>query len=436
MTVTADELLAAIGSPADLERLYRADPRGFAAVFPAARSRAADSPIVAVWHERLLAEATAGTVGASAIGAAESVADRLARPDFGRRPVVVTIVLALLAGTLVKLPAFFDIDFDWYSSRFPFPIVFSALAAYWLSIHRQRTGFAAAIAVACAASVSYLALLPAGDRSATVLLAQIHVPLVLWCMLGLAFAGPQWRSPQRRIDYLRYWGELIVYAAVILLGGIVLTGLTFALFHLISVRVEDFYRSFVVVYGVVAAPLVATCLYDAVLQRRSWIASLLANLFAPLFLVTVVAYLATMAFLQRSPYSDRDFLIALNGLLLLVLAITVLAVVQRPAERRRGLPDLIGIALVAVTLAVDAIALSAIVFRLSTLGLTPNRLAVLGANLLVFAHLGLLLLAAVAVFRGRAEVRLMEGITARFLPIYAAWVAIVAFAFPFAFRFA
>jgi len=41
--------------------------------------------------------------------------------------------------------------------------------------------------------------------------------------------------------------------------------------------------------------------------------------------------------------------------------------------------------LLAVSLVIDLIALSAILFRLTSYGLTPNRLVVLGANLIIIA---------------------------------------------------
>ena len=45
-----------------------------------------------------------------------------------------------------------------------------------------------------------------------------------------------------------------------------------------------------------------------------------------------------------------------------------------------------------MTLAIDLIALSAILFRLTSFGMTPNRIAVLGANLIVLFHLVLILI--------------------------------------------
>jgi hypothetical protein len=83
---------------------------------------------------------------------------------------------------------------------------------------------------------------------------------------------------------------------------------------------------------------------------------------------------------RREPFIDRDFLITFNGLLLLVLGISVFSIVERPEESHGQPIDNVNFALVVVTLAIDAIALSAILFRIASFGFTPNRVIVLGAN--------------------------------------------------------
>jgi hypothetical protein len=417
--MTADDILAARAYPAELERLYRADREQFTAVFPAALAREPDSVVLSVWRERL------------APGAQTS--DDHAPTDWRR--LVVALALSLIAGTLVKLPAFFGADDDWFYARFAVPITVTGLIAYFAITHRRSTGLRAGFALASLACFLFLTTLSDRQGSDTGLLSAIHVPLVLWTVLGVAFCGSEWRSVRGRIEYLRYWGEVVVYSSLILLGGIVLTGLTIALFSLIKLDLAKWYRSYVVVYGVVASPIVASYLYDTLQKRKANFAAMLANLFAPLFLLTVVVYLVAMVVLRRSPFSERDFLISLNGLLLLVLAMTILSVAERRSFARPGLVDVTNISLLAVTLLVDTIALAAIVFRLSSMGITPNRLAVFGTNLLVFGHLTGLLRFYVAQVRRRSDAEPMEKWTARYIPLYSIWTAVVAFVFPLLFSF-
>lgn len=137
-----------------------------------------------------------------------------------------TVVLSLAAGTLVKLPAFFGIAGEWYYSRFAVPLTVAALIGYFLTQHRKPIRLTSCVTLACLVCFVFLAILPDRPKSDTLVLSLMHTPLVLWTFLGVSFCGSEWRSVRRGIEYVRHWGEAVVYSAVVLLGGMVLTGLT------------------------------------------------------------------------------------------------------------------------------------------------------------------------------------------------------------------
>jgi len=166
------------------------------------------------------------------------------------------------------------------------------------------------------------------------------------------------------------------------------------------------------------------------------IATVLARVFAPLFLVMTVAYLTVAVLSGQSPFLDRSFLIIFNGLLLVVLGITVFSIVERDDEPGRVVLDYINIALVAVTLLIDAIALSAILFRLASFGFTPNRVVVLGVNLIVMAHLAWICWTYVGLLRRKAGLAEMQRAVGSYLPVYGIWAAAVAFLLPLIFSLA
>ena len=148
----------------------------------------------------------------------------------------------------------------------------------------------------------------------------------------------------------------------------------------------------------------------------------------------VTAYLIAAIVQGQNPFIDRDFLIIFNGLLLLVLNITVFSLVGRK-EPAVGWLDYVNVALVSVTLTINSVALSAILFRLVLFGLTPNRVVVLGANIIILIHL-------VQIFRSYlTSVRRHDGfptiniVIGQYLPIYSAWAAIVLFVLPLLFGF-
>src|SRR5690606_21409123 len=111
-------------------------------------------------------------------------------------------------------------------------------------------------------------------------------------------------------------------------GGLIFTGITMFLFGLLDVSDERI-SSTIMIYGGLASPLVATFLIREVLPEKFRIAPLLAKIFTPLFLLTVLGFLVVMVALQKSPVTDRDFLIAINILLLTVLGLVVFSVVER-----------------------------------------------------------------------------------------------------------
>ena len=88
-----------------------------------------------------------------------------------------------------------------------------------------------------------------------------------------------------------------------------------------------------------------------------------------------------------------------------------------------------------VTLVVNVIALSAILYRFSEWGISPNRVVVLGANLLIFVHLVQILKAYVEVFWRKVEAEKLIKATVGFLPAYGVWALIVVVVLPILFSF-
>lgn len=87
-----------------------------------------------------------------------------------------------------------------------------------------------------------------------------------------------------------------------------------------------------------------------------------------------------------------------------------------------------------VTLIVNLIALSAIFYRLSEYGLTPNRLAILGSNILIFINLILITIDLFKINFKKSELETVEVTISKYLPVYVVWVLFVIFAFPVIFE--
>ena len=413
MKATTDRILQLLDDPEELEALYRQAPEAFRESLGEASRSDPHSVVLRIWRARL---------EYSEWGHAAVLPIKLGH----------SIAIALALGALVRLPALW-LGEDWYYPRFASSLVIMALAAYfWISRPNRRL-LIAGMGLSLAA-VGYVSRLP--DYTDSVVMALVHLPFVFWTFLGLVFMGDAWRDADARVRFVRYNGELVVLASLVALGGMVFSGVTVALFELVTENIADWYFSNVGVFGAAAVPVAGTYLYDAVFNQRTGIAAVLARVFAPLFLVMAVTYLIVAFVGGENPFIDRSFLITFNGLLLVVLGISVFSIVERTGESQVGLMDYINIALVMITLVMDVIALSAILFRVASFGFTPNRVTVLGANLVIMVHLAWIFRTYVALVRRRAGFAAMRRVVGSYLPVYGAWAAVVAFLLPLVFAFA
>ena len=415
-----NRILEAVASPRELEGLYRGRPAEFVRAFPDALKEGPESSILLVWQERLFFEERS---------AASESFSRWRASD-----IWLTILLSLIAGTLAKLPQWVPaLNAERFYARNFCGIVAGALIAWFCAQRLSRRAIIPPVLLA--AALLDLNLLPGNPKPESIVLALLHAPFFFWSLVAVAFLGGDWRNLPGRMNFLRYNGELLVYTTVVLLGGMVLTGITVALFQMIDVKIEDWYMKYVVVYGAVASPIVATFLVEKVIGDRFKIAPLLAKVFTPLFLVTGIAYLIAMVLKQKNLFTDREFLIAFNILLLVVLGLCVFSISERGSWPSSGAMDWMNIGLVAVTLAIDSVALAAILFRVTSYGFTPNRLAVLGANLLAFVHLAGILHHYLRFIRKKQGFGELEKWIAGYLPAYTIWSLVVMVGFPLAFRF-
>lgn len=412
-------ILDAVDSPRRLEVLYRSNAKAFKQALPDALSMRPDSSILQAWNERLFF----------------TDLDDPKTARWQSRDIGWVLALSLIAGTLAKLPEFISLlNDERFYTRNVAGILAGALIAFFCILRSCPKKTVWTLAALGLGSLLYLNLLPDNPRSDTLVLACMHTPFFLWSLLGVAFLGGAWKNRPGRMDFIRYNGELLIYSTIILIGGMVLTGLTFALFSLIHLSIEEWYLRNVVVYGSVAAPIVASLIVERIVRDRFKIAPLLAKIFTPLFLLTTVVYLVAMGVQHKSPFTDRDFLIAFNGLLVVVLGLCVFSISERGAKVSPGIVDFMNMGLVSVTLLIDLVALSAILFRLSSYGFSPNRLAVLGGNLLAFCHLAGILYRYLRFARNKGPFESLENWIAGYIPAYAAWSLFVGIAFPLIFR--
>jgi len=411
-----DEILAFLNDPGQLEKIYRTNKVHFKREFDTLYPAIIGNPIADTWNERLNYESESIKWGTS-------------------RELLFVIIAALVAGLIAKLPAIFSIDQEFFYPRNIGFIIFPVLTIYFAWKNRLSTGKIAFIAGMTLIGLLFINFLPDVNKSDTLILSCIHLPLFLWSLLGFAFVGETKNNDEKRLDYLRFNGDLIVITTLILIAGGILTGVTIGLFDLIGLNIEKFYFEYVGIFGLAAAPVVGTYLTRTNPQLVGKVSPVIAKIFSPLVLVMLVVYLTAIIFSGKDPYNDRDFLLIFNALLIGVMALIFFSVAET-SKRSKSHPEIwILFLLSVVTIIVNCIALSAILFRISEWGITPNRAAVLGANVFVLINLLLVSAQLFRVLRKRREISGVGTVIAKYLPIYIIWTVIVTFIFPLIFWF-
>lgn len=411
-----DKILAHLNDPSQLEKLYRANKVHFKREFSTLYPELKGNTLADFWHERLTYKSDDINWGT------------------GRERMFI-ILASLLAGVIAKLPAILQLNEELFYTRNIGFIIFPVLAAYFAWKNKLSTGKIIFIAGAILAGLVFINLFPDASKSDTLVLSCIHLLIVLWALTGFAFVGDWRKTGQKRLGYLRYNGDLVVITTLILIAGGLMTGVTIGLFKLIGFKIEKFYFDYIVIFGLPAAPIFGTYLTQTNPQLVGKVSPVIAKLFSPLVLVMLVIYLAAMVYSGKDPYNDREFLLIFNGLLIGVMAIIFFSVAETTKTTRSQLEIWVLFLLSAVTVIVSGIALSAILFRISEGGMTPNRAVVLGSNILILINLVFVTVELYKVLSKKAEINAVGEVIAFYLPVYAAWATIVTFLFPVLFGF-
>ncbi|MCG7855840.1 hypothetical protein MD537_02625 [Flavihumibacter sediminis] len=410
-----EEILSNLDNPGQLERLYRADKSSFKRAFNAITPQLSNNTLISYWNERLNFTREEMSLGSS-------------------KDLVFVIIASLIAGLIAKLPVILNIDEELFYSRNIGFIVFPTLYAYFGWKNKLSTPKIAFIVGCTLLAVLYINFLPNNKTSDTLVLACIHMVLFLWSILGFAFVGEFYNKEDRRLGFLKYNGDLVVMAALIGIAGGLMTGITIGLFELIGFDIRETYFNYFGIFALSALPIVATWLTRTNPQLVGKVSPVIAKIFSPLVLAMLVIYLVAMAYSGKDPYNDREFLLIFNALLVGVMAIIFFSVAER--SRVKSQTEIwILLLLSMATIVVNGIALSAILFRISEWGITPNRAAVLGGNVLILINLLLVTLQLFKVLTKKTNLNSVGKAIAAYLPVYFIWTVIVTFLFPLIFGF-
>ncbi|WP_239404923.1 permease prefix domain 1-containing protein [Frankia sp. Cj3] len=358
-----------------------------------------------------------------------------------RRDLRVMAFCAAGAALSIKAPELFGVNLDSGASASFYGPNVGLLVLPWLAgflawrrqARRSLIGMLVALfALGAVAANAY----PLADRSQSLIITSIHLPIALWLVVGLAYMADGWGSSRRRMDFIRFTGEWFIYFVLMALGGGVLTAFTTGAFKAIGIVPQEFIAQWLLPCGAAAGVVVAGWLVEAKQSVVENIAPVLTRLFTPLFTAVLLAFLIAVGWTSNGIDVERQALILFDLLLVIVLGLLLYSISARDPLAPPDLFDKLQLALVVSALAIDVLVLLAVTGRITEYGTTPNKAAALGENVILLGNLVWSAWLLLGLVRRRVPFTTLERWQTGYLPVYAAWAWIATLVFPPLFSYA
>jgi hypothetical protein len=397
--------------PAALERLYResaavGDEASFREAISKSLSRHPQNLLLRAWGCRFDLEVSPAT-------ATEAAAER----PSGRHwwvavtgSIILGIVFVLLVGRRPPMPIPGEAnDLFWLGWA---PITAAAILLYLVidgqvgkRWHWHLLGIlAAGLSGALAAWNGW------GRTDHAAVLISIHLPFVAWAAVGVGVSFGHGRPLRQFYGYVVKSAETVLTVGIYLMAGVVLAGLTVGIFDALRVRIPDQIMRIIASGGMGLVPILALAsLYESSKppSEQSWITGLARLLkiltrliLAPALIVLVIYLFWFVPVHFWRPFIERDVLIVYNATIMAIIA-NLACTVPDPGEKLSPRSSTVlryaVLATSCLTFLLNVYALTAVASRTFRGGLTPNRHAVLGWNvitLIMLAYIGVRLLRA------------------------------------------
>ena len=413
-----EEILRQLQNAEKLEELYRKDKSTFRKIFLEALAEIPQGSVRDFWLARLNA-------------------DKSEVLSWGRPKDWYLVLFAALAGGLVlKLPVFFHLKED---NFFPRNLVFAfapGLMVFLSKRSKTKDWFFYYSLIFMGMLALYIDLLPGPPETRdSIWLACLHMPVLIWLLLARLDAGDAIQNTKETGGFIRFSAELLVMCGLVMAAGGLFTAILLGLFQAIGIPIHKIYFEWFGVFGAAGIPLLATLVLKENPELLKQVAPVVAGIFTPLALLALLIFLPALLLSGRNLFSDREFLLVFNVLLLGVLALIFFSLpeIEQHPQKRAGLLVLTGLSM--LCLLVNSIALSAIVYRVFSFGITANRAAVLGSNLLILTNLFLVCRQLILSLKSPERPEEASRRIGQFLPIYGIWAFLVIFFFPLLFGF-
>ena len=265
----------------------------------------------------------------------------------------------------------------------------------------------------------YIILLPTRGSSQSLNNVFIFMLVLLWFFVLFTYSNFNLKK-LKFTGFIEQFGEIIIWSTIFIIGGIVIVSLSLALFSAIKINAYKFYSENIVTLGLVASPFVSLLVINN--SNKAKLSAIIAKLFLPLILLSLVAFGIFSVFTETKPYDDRNIFITYNVMMVVVIGVLTFASINGINNKIINVCFNI---LPAVAVILNSITMSATIFRLTEFGITPNKITLLGTNVLMLGHLIYIIILKI---KKNIEKNVI------YLLIYFFWALIVVFIFPFIFK--
>lgn len=388
-----------ISSPQILEDLYQTNKKPFAEIIKGMHEQES-SLIIQYWHARLFYKPP--------------------NEKSNAKKYIFTGLLILLAWLPVRL-LFLDFFKDSIYLFRAVPVVIScSLSLFFLFGSLDFKKMVLSLLPNLIA-YSYIILLPGGGGSQSVNNAFYFMFVLLWFFV--LFSHSSCNIGKLNFDgFIEKCGEAMVWSVIFIIGGAMIVVLSFVLFDSIGMKVMDFYWENIVPLGLVASPFVSLLVIEK--SNRTKLSVIIANVFLPLILISFMAFGIMSVFNSSRLYEDRELIMVYNVMMVVVIGVLVFTGINNINNK---IVNVCSCVLMPLTIVLNCVGIAAVVLRLSSYGITPNRVTLLGTNLIMLGHL---------IYMVFLKIKQNPGRNPAYFPLYFLWAVFVVFVFPFIFKMA
>jgi len=306
------------------------------------------------------------------------------------------------------------------------PIGFSLALSVFFMMRNFKKNTLVKLLPLYAGMVLYFLLLPVRKDSQSTINAVFFGLIILWFFVWFSYSSFKIRDVDLFSDFIQRTAETVLWSTLCGLGGMVLILLSINLMKTIGIDAEEFYMRNIATLGVCAVPFISLVIIERFDKIR--LSVVLANIFLPLFLISIVIFGALSLFAEIKPYETRDVFIIYNVMLVIVICLLLFTKINNQNSR---FIDVCSTLLTVCTAILDGIVLSAIIYRIKNYGMTPNKATLLASNMVMLGNLVYIVYIS---FKHR-EYREVSKRMLYYLPMYALLAFVVVFIFPAIFSF-